>query len=167
LAIVVLVLWIATAAAGLTLLRAGGAARRAREAAARPAPAQQQPVRIGAAALTAEGKVPPIVYARVAPAAGGDHTLLEFTHPALAIAGGACWLMFTYIHYAPLAWIAFGFVAVAVLLGLGWLRSSRHAENHEEHPDWSFPPRLVWLHGSVAAGTVALAVLAAVTASRA
>jgi hypothetical protein len=166
LAIVILVLWIATAAAGLTLLRAGGAARRAREAAAAPAPASaQQPVRIGAAALTAEGKAPPIVHARVTPAEG-DHTLREFSHPALAIAGAATWTMYTFVHYRPMAWIALGILFAALLLGLGWMLDSRRAEQREDNPDWSFPPRLVWLHGSLAVGTLILAVLVTITASR-
>jgi Flp pilus assembly protein TadB len=166
LAIVVLLLWIATASAGLTLLRAGGAARRARAAAAAAARAPAQaPVRIGAAPLTAQGKPPPIEHPRVATPAG-DHTLLEFSHPALATVGVACWIMFTYVHYAPMAWIAFGTLVATLLIGLGWLTASRRAARHEENPAWSFPPRLVWLHGSIAAGTLVLTGLTAVLASR-
>jgi uncharacterized membrane protein SirB2 len=162
LAIVVLLLWFATAAAGLTLLRAGGAARRA----AAPSPPAEAPVRIGAAPLTAEGKAPPIVYARVTPAAT-DHTLLEFSHPALAITGIAFWMMFTLVHYRPMAWIAFVILVVTLLIGLGWLASSHRAARRQEKGAWSFPPRLIWLHGAVAACSIALTILTAVTASRA
>ena len=161
-AIVVLLLWIATAAAGLTLLRAGGAQRRAAAAARAPAPA---PARIGAAPLTAQGKPPPIEFAHPQTRAG-DHTLLEFSHPALAITGVACWLMFTYVHYAPMAWIAFGTLVAALIIGLGWEAASRRAARHDENPAWSFPPRLLWLHGGIATTTLVLTGLTAVLASR-
>lgn len=162
-AIVVLLLWFATAAAGLTMLGAGSAARRA--AAVPDAPAAA-PVRIGAAPLTAEGKAPPIVHERVR-TPDADHTLLEFSHIALAITGIACWMMFTFIHYRPLAWIAFVILVVTLLLGLSWLTTSRHAARQGRSPGWSFPPRLIWLHGLVAASSLTLTVLTAVTASRA
>ena len=161
-AIVVLLLWIGTAAAGLTLLRAGGARRRATTAARAP---QQAPVRIGAAPVTAQGKPPPIEFAHPGTPAG-DHTLLEFSHPALATVGVACWIMFTFVHYAPMAWIAFGTLIATLIIGLGWETVSRHAAKHEENPDWSFPRRLLWLHGGIAAGTLVLTGLTAVLASR-
>lgn len=161
-AIVVLLLWLATAVAGLTLLRAGGAARRA--AAAPRAPAEA-PVRIGAAPLTAEGKPPPIPHQRVR-TPDGDHTLLEFSHPALAITGIACWMMFTFVHYRPLAWIAFATLVVTLLIGLGWLTSNRHSARRQPGTAWSFPPRLIWVHGLLAACSITLTVLTAVTASR-
>jgi hypothetical protein len=163
LAIVVLLLWIATAAAGINLLRAGGAAR---AAAAPAAPAEapvEAPVRIGAAPLTAAGIPPAIPHAKVATPAG-DHTLLEFSHPALGICGIACWLMFTFIHYRPIAWIAVGFLAVTLLLGLGW-ETLRRRTGRQAPTDWAFPPRLVLLHGGVATCSLLLAVLAALTAA--
>lgn len=162
-AIVVLLLWLATAAAGLTLLRAGGAARLAQAA---PDSLAGAPVRIGAAPLTAEGKPPPIPHARVR-TPDGDHTLLEFSHPALAITGIACWMMFTFVHYRPLAWIAFVILVVTLLIGLGWLTYNRHSARRQPSAAWSFPPRLIWLHGLVAACSITLTVLTAVTASRA
>jgi hypothetical protein len=166
LAIVVLLLWFATAAAGLTLLRAGGAARRA---AAPQVPAQvpaQAPVRIGAVPLTADGKPPPTPHTQVATPAG-DHPLLEFSHPALAITGIACWMMFTFVHYRPLAWIAFAILVVTMLMGAAWLARSRRSAQRQVDPAWSFPPRLVWVHGLIAVCSIALTVLAAITASRA
>jgi hypothetical protein len=163
LAIVVLLLWFATAAAGLTMLGAGSAARRA--AAVPDAPAVA-PVRIGAAPLTAEGKAPPIVHERVR-TPDGDHTLLEFSHIALAITGIGCWMMFTFIHYRPLAWIAFAILVSTLLLGVSWLATSRRAARQPRNAGWSFPPRLIWLHGVVAVSSLTLTVLTAVTASRA
>ena len=159
-AIVVLFLWVATVVAGLTLLRGGGAAREA----ARPPRPPAEAVRIGALPLTAEGKPPPIVYARVATPPEGDHTLLEFSHPALAITGIACWMAFTFVHYVPMAWIAFVTLVVTLLLGLGWFASSRRSAKSS---GWSFPPRLVWLHGVIAASSLTLAGLTALLASRA
>jgi hypothetical protein len=165
LAIVVLLLWFATAAAGLTLLRAGGAARRA----APRAPVQAHvpaPVRTGAPPMTADGKPPPTPHTRVATPAG-DHPLLEFSHPALAITGIACWMMFTLVHYRPLAWIAFAVLVLTMAMGLSWLASSRRSAHRQDSSGWSFPPRLIWLHGLIATCSIALTVLVAVTASRA
>lgn len=160
-AIVVLLLWFATAAAGLTLLRAGGAARRAQAPRLQVAPA-----RIGAVPLTADGKPPPTPHTRVTTPAG-DHPLLEFSHPALAITGIACWMMFTLVHYRPLAWIAFAVLVLTMLMGLTWLVSGRRSARRQGTSSWSFPPRLIWLHGLAATCSIALTVLTAVTASRA
>jgi hypothetical protein len=163
LAIVVLLLWLATAVVGLTLLRAGGTARRA---AAAPRSLTEAPVRIGAAPLTAEGKPPPIPHPPLR-TSDGDHTLLEFSHPALAVTGIACWMMFTFVHYRPLAWIAFATLVVTLMIGLGWLTSNRHPARRQPSTAWSFPPRLIWVHGLLAACSITLTVLTAVTASRA
>ena len=166
----VLVLWLATAVAGVTLLRAGGAARRATASAA---PVRQAvPVdamagtRLAAVPLTPDGRPPPGPHVRVA-TPEGEHPLLEFSHPALAVTGIACWMMFAFVHYPPLAWIAFGILAVTLLLGLGWMIRNRQAASHTAGATWSFPPRLIWAHGLVAASSLVLTVLTAVLASRA
>jgi hypothetical protein len=167
LALVVLLLWFVTAAAGLTLLRAGGAARRAAVPpgpTAAPGPTTAPPVRIGAAPLTAAGLPPPIPRARTSAA---DSTLLEFSHPALAITGIACWMMFTFVHYRPLAWTAFAILAVTLIIGLGWLTSNRRSARREPGAGWSFPSRLAWIHGLVAGSSLVLTVLTAILASRA
>lgn len=156
-----LLLWLGTAVAGFTLLRSGSVARPAGPAAS-PAPA---PVRVGAAPLTAKGVPPPIPHPQVSQAESA-RTLLEFSHPALAISGIACWMMFTFVHYRPLAWIAFVILLVTVLIGLGWLISSRRATRKQASGAWSFPPRLVWAHGLVATCSLVLTVLTAVIASR-
>ena len=167
-AIFVLVLWIATAGAGITLLRAGGAARRQAAAAAVVAAADVArttvPARIGAPPMTPEGKPPPVPHARVA-TPHGEHPLLEFCHPMLAVTGLAFWAMFTFVHYRPLAWIAAGVLVVTICIGLGWLATSRR-DGRQRAGRWQFPRRLIALHGISATLTIVLAVLAALLASR-
>jgi hypothetical protein len=163
-AIVVLLLWFVTAAAGLTLLRAGGAARRAKPRAPVQAPAPA-PVRTGAPPMTADGKPPPTPHTRVA-TPEGDHPLLEFSHPALAITGIACWMAFTLVHYRPMAWIAFVILVMTMLIGLSWLARNRRSARRQVSSAGLFPPRLIWLHGLIAACSITLTVLTAVTASR-
>jgi hypothetical protein len=168
LAIVTLVLWAITAGAGVSLLATGGAARRRRLAAdaardpARPAPA---PVRVPAPPRTPEGKPPPVPRVRVA-TGPGEHPLLEFSHPALAITGLAVWFMFTFVHYHPLAWISFAFLVATIGAGLAWLAGNRRAARHHPRSAWTFPPRLIIFHGTAAAIAIALTVLTALTASR-
>jgi hypothetical protein len=164
-AIVVLILWIFTAAAGVTMLRAGGSARRLSSESARMAvPAGAVQARIGAIPLTEDGRPPPVPRTRVT-TPPGEHPLLEFSHPALAVTGLAFWTMFVFVRYRPLAWIAVAILAVAIALGLGWLARSRLAAGRYARPAWSFPPRLVMLHGVAAACAITLTVLAAVSAS--
>ncbi len=183
-AIVALVLWAITAAAGVSLLGSGGAARRraadqaAAEAAAETAlataetaPAAAEGVRVtGVAArlaaipLTSEGKPPPVPKAKVA-APPGEHPLLEFSHPALAITGLACWFMYVFVHYTPFAWISFSILMVAIAIGLTWLAHNTRAARHHVEGGWNFPPRLVLLHGAAAAVAITLSVLTALSAS--
>jgi hypothetical protein len=190
LAIVTLVLWVVTAAAGVSLLSTGGAARRAARAGARAdaeanaeseagwqaeAEAPQRTLAETAHAIatappkapprTADGKPPPVPRVRVL-TPPGEHPLLEFSHPALAVAGLACWMMFVFVHYRPMAWIAFGILVVAVCLGLAWM--TRNAQALREHASaaWGFPPKLVLTHGLAAAVAIALTVLTALAASR-
>ncbi len=201
----VLVLWLATAAAGIALLRAGGAARRdpvaapasaavaasgaatrsdvqrtvpaggvpagapAAVVATTPAVALPAPgtaaARLAARPLAPDGRPPAGPHVRVQ-TPDGEHPLLEFSHPALAVTGIACWMMFAFVHYRPLAWIAVAILLATLLLGLGWLVRNRQAVRRQAAAAWSFPSRLVWLHGAVAASSLVLAVLAVLVASR-
>ncbi|MBO0823601.1 MAG: hypothetical protein J2P27_07040 [Actinobacteria bacterium] len=161
-AIAVLVLWLCTAAAGVTLLRSGVARRRA-AAGQVPAP-EQALVRTGAVPLTPEGKPPPGPHARVS-SPPGEHPLLEFSHPALATIGVACWFMFTFVHYRPFAWISLAILAATLLVGVSWFARSRLASLRHGGSGWRFPPRLIALHGAVAALSIALTVLTALVAS--
>ncbi len=162
-------LWIATAAAGVTLLRSGSTVR---AGAADESPAEELAasasllVRIGAVPLTEEGKPPPGPHVRVA-TPPGEHPLLEFSHPALAITGVACWLMFTFVHYRPFAWISFAILVVTLLLGVGWFLRNRESAHRRLSGSWTFPPRLLALHGAAAALSITLTVVTALVASHA
>jgi hypothetical protein len=162
-AIAALVLWLCTAAAGVTLLRAG--ATRRRESAAQPStPAAESLVRVGAVPLTPEGKPPPGPHARVS-TPPGEHPLLEFSHPALATAGVACWLMFTFVQYRPFAWISFAILVATLLAGISWYARNRQAALRKDGGGWTFPPRLMALHGAAAALSITLTVVTALAAS--
>ena len=161
-AIAALVLWLCTAAAGVTLLRAGTTRRR--EAVPQAAVPAEPLVRIGAVPLTAAGKPPPGPHARVSSPAG-EHPLLEFSHPALATVGVACWLMFTLVHYRPFAWISFAVLVATLLVGIGWYVRNRRIAQRNERGDWTFPPRLIALHGAAAALSITLTVVTALAAS--
>lgn len=96
----------------------------------------------------------------------GEHPLLEFSHPALATTGVACWLMFTLVHYRPFAWISFAVLVATLLVGLGWYARNRQSAVGAEHASWTFPPRLIALHGTAAALSITLTVVTALVASR-
>lgn len=161
-AIAALVLWLCTAAAGVTLLRAGTARRRA-SAPETAAPAEPL-LRIGAVPLTPEGKPPRGPHARVA-TPPGEHPLLEFSHPALATIGVASWLMFTLVQYRPFAWISFAVLVATLLVGISWYARNRQAAVGQERAGWAFPPRLIALHGTAAALSIMLTVVTALVAS--
>jgi hypothetical protein len=205
-AIVALVLYVVTAAAGVSLLGTGGAARRraaeaeagqaaageaaaggqaaaagagagtlaaaettratasTRSAAAEAARAPSLEARLAAVPLTADGKPPPGPKVKVA-APPGEHPLLEFSHPALALTGLACWFMYVFVRYTPFAWISFGILMVAIGIGLTWLVHNVRAARHRLKGAWHFPPRLVLLHGTAATAAILLSVLTALSAS--
>jgi len=163
-AIFVLVLWLVTVGLGFALLRAGGAARvsAAARVAADDAQLATVPARIGALPMTEDGKPPRVPHTRVVTPAG-EHPLLEFAHPALAIVGLAFWAMFTFVHYRPMAWIALGVLLVTISMGLGWLVRSGRARQAQA-AGRRFPAQLVTLHGASATLTTLLALLAALVA---
>jgi hypothetical protein len=164
LAIFVLVLWLGTVVAGLALLRAGGASRRTVSMAMQPEPAAVAAPRIGALPLTPDGK-PPLGPRTRVQAPAGQHPILEFSHPALGVTGIACWTMFTFIHYRPLAWIAFAILLVTLLAGVSWLVFNRRAADRRSPGAMTFPPRLVLTHGVIAGCSILLTVLTALIAS--
>jgi hypothetical protein len=180
LAIAALALWLLTASAGVSLLRSGRAVRGAAADPAQPAdaaagraqtdgatggPAQPEgaPVRYAAVPLTKDGKPPPVPRAKVA-APPGEHPLLQFCHPALALIGFGFWLGFVLVHYRPLAWISFGVLLATVGAGLSWLAANALAARRRQGATRAFPPRLIVLHGLAAAATLALTVLTALLA---
>jgi hypothetical protein len=94
----------------------------------------------------------------------GEHPLLQFSHPALALIGFGFWLAFVLVHYRPLAWVAFGVLVVTVGAGLGWLASNVLAARRRHDAARVFPPRLIAVHGLAAAATLTLTVLTALSA---
>ena len=104
-----------------------------------------------------------LVAARQAPLVPGARALAEFAHPAAAIVGLGFWLGFTLVHAQVLGWIGFGLAAATACVGLAWFaantRAARRPASAGSAP--SFAPRLVALHGSAAAITIALAALTA------
>jgi hypothetical protein len=152
-AIAALVLWVLTAGAGVSLLAAGNAARRTAAGAA-------------AVPLTDDGRPPPVPRTKVV-APPGEHPLLEFSHPALALTGFGFWLAFVFVHYRSLAWISFGVLVVTLGAGLGWLIRNTLAGRRRKGAARAFPPRLIVLHGLAATAVLALTVLAALSAGHA
>src|SRR5690348_5169000 len=189
-AIVVLVLWLFTAGAGLYLLVTSNLGR-ARPAvatpAAEPVAAPAEPATAPATPAIAAPEVPPaskremrgaardrfdppsLTAAKNAPAVPGLRSLLEFAHPAFAIVGLGFWLGFTLVHDRALGWIAFGLVTAAVCLGLTWYTANTRAARREgpsgSEPAPAFRARLVLLHGGAATVTFALAALTALILS--
>ncbi len=132
-------------------------------AAAGPAQTAGAPARFAAIPLTEDGRPPPVPHAKVA-APPGEHPLLQFSHPALALIGFGFWLAFVLVHYRPLAWISFAILVVTLSAGLGWLGGNALAARRRQGAPRGFPPRLIVLHGLGAAATLALTVLTALSA---
>ena len=160
-AIAALILWVLTASAGVSLLSSGRAARGA--AAGGTAPAAGAPARLAAIPLTKDGRPPPVPHAKVT-APPGEHPLLQFCHPALALIGFGFWLAFVLVHYRPLAWVSFGVLVVTLGAGLSWLTGNTLAARRHHGAAPAFAPRLIVRHGLAAAATLALTVLTALTA---
>ena len=169
--IAALLLWLVTAGAGLYLLLAGRPASPAVEApepatvpASPPAPAGLPQATVDA--LAAGARVPPITHTRVT-APPGQHPLLEFTHPALAIIGLGTWIAFVVTGFHTFAWIAFGVLLATIAAGLTWytintrLAAARSARSGAKPAAEGrrHPPRRVLIHGGAAATTFILALI--------
>jgi len=193
-AIVVLVLWLFTAGAGLYLLLSSSLGRARPAAPSSPPAPSPQPASVTQPASVAQPAVPAtaapaapatqatpsrraarraarerwdppsLVAARQAPILPSARSLVEFAHPAGGLIGLGFWLGFTLIHNRVLGWIAFGLVAATACVGLGWFTANARAARRADpdRPAPSFAGRLVALHGTGAALTVALAALTAV-----
>jgi hypothetical protein len=141
---------------------AGGPAQQA-AAVGGAAPPADTPVRYAAVPLTEDGRPPPAPHAKVT-APPGEHPLLQFCHPALALIGFGFWLAFVLVGYRPLAWVSFGVLVVTLGAGLSWLTGNTLAARRQHGPAPAFPRRLIVLHGLGAAATLALTLLTALTA---
>jgi hypothetical protein len=159
LAIATLVLWMLNGGVGVTLLRAGNAARRR---AAGPARAASTPARIPAVPLTEDGRPPRVPPSKVV-APAGEHPLLEFSHPALALIGLGFWFAFVLTHYRTYGWISIGVLVITVGAGLSWLARNRLAARRRPALVRAFPPRLIALHGLAAAALIALTLFTALS----
>jgi hypothetical protein len=175
--IAALLLWLATAGAGLYLLLAGRPASPAVEA---PEPATVPPAPPAQAglpqatvdALAAGAKIPPITHTRVNPPPG-QHPLLEFMHPALGVIGLGAWIAFVVTGFHTFAWIAFGVLLATMAAGLTWytintsLAAARAAgatgaTGASAKPAGEgrrYPPRRILIHGSAAGTTLILALI--------
>ena len=151
------------AAAGPAQADAAAGPAQVDDAAAGPAQTAGAPARFAAIPLTEDGRPPPVPHAKVA-APPGEHPLLQFSHPALALIGFGFWLAFVLVHYRPLAWISFGILVVTLSAGLSWLGGNALAARRRQGAARGFPPRLIVLHGLAAAATLALTVLTALSA---
>ena len=154
-AIAALAVWALTAGAGVYLLTAVIAAKRA-TAGARTAPAETVPV------PPPSTRVPPPIPRSKVKAPPGEHPLLEFCHPALGITGLACWFAFVATHDRTFAWIALAVLLVTIGAGLGWLLAGRRAarEQADGGAGRVVPAHHIVLHGLAAATTCGLAIAA-------
>ena len=182
-AIVVLVLWLFTAGVGFYLLITSslGRGRSAASAGASPQPVPAAPAPAAATATAAQATgsrraarraarerwdPPSLVAAKQAPILPSARSLVEFAHPAAGLIGLAFWLGFTLVHNRVLGWIAFGLIAATACVGLAWFTANTRAARRADpvgpgRSAPSFAGRLVALHGSAAALTIALAALTA------
>jgi hypothetical protein len=154
----------ATSAANAAPAAATSATNAAASAATAARPANGPPSRREARRAVRQRWDPPsLVAARQAPVLPGARSLVEFAHPTGGIIGLAFWLGFTLVHNRALGWIGFGLAAATACVGLGWFTANTRAARRADpsRPAPSFVGRLVALHGSAAALTVALAALAA------
>jgi hypothetical protein len=168
--IAAMLLWMVTAAAGVSLLAARRPARGSGDPAPDPAPAEapapaavRSPAGVppaASAALAAGAKVPPISHTRIT-TQPGEHPLLEFMHPALGLVGLGCWIGFVITRFRPFAWIALGVIVVTIAAGVIWYavsaRTARPARGHRR-------ARPLVIHGAGAAATFALAIVTALAA---
>ena len=180
-----MLLWIFTAAAGVSLLAAQRRARGCRDCAPAPATSPVEagapaPLRLrlarphpspprrgapAAAAAYAEGAKIPITHARVT-TRPGEHPLLEFMHPALGLVGLGCWIAFVITRFRVFAWVALGVIVVTIAAGVIWyLANARARKAGGRHP--ARRARRLLIHGSGAAVTFVLAIVTALIAHHA
>jgi hypothetical protein len=158
------------ATATASVASAAPAASTPAPAASTPAPAASAPAQ---PAAKRQGRAardrfapPSLVAARNAPVLPGLRSLLEFAHPACAIIGFGFWLGYTFVHYRPLGWIAFGLVTATICLGLTWFAANTRAARRQLRERPSFSTRLIAVHGGAAAVTFTLAALTAFVLGR-
>ncbi|GGS52312.1 hypothetical protein GCM10010156_08730 [Planobispora rosea] len=92
-------------------------------------------------------------------------TALIFAHPILAVSALGSWIAYVLTLEKVFAWLSFGVLAVAALLGFvmftRWLGGGRHARGAER----GFPMVAVLLHGLAGVTTFVLVLLTAAVAT--
>lgn len=87
---------------------------------------------------------------------------LTLAHPAAATAGLVLWAAFLVSREVAFAWVAFGVLTAAAVLGFAlltrWLGSGG---KHAASTGLRAPPRLIALHGAAGLATFVLALVAA------
>ncbi|MBG0818074.1 hypothetical protein [Planomonospora sp. ID82291] len=90
---------------------------------------------------------------------------LVFAHPVLAVSALGCWIAHVLTHQRFFAWLSFGVLSAAALLGFvmftRWLGGGRHARGAEQR----FPVLAVLLHGLAGVTTFVLVLLTATVAT--
>jgi hypothetical protein len=161
-AIVALVLWTITAAAGVYLLisstriRPEEAAQAERVGATATAGSPARPERPG------DRFDPPSLQAAKSEPMPGMRAFAEFLHPALAVTGFAFWLAYTFIRNPVLAAIGLGVVLGAIAAGLAYAGANARAAKREGSDTLSFKSRVVLLH--VVGATLTLLVVILIVA---
>jgi hypothetical protein len=164
-AVIVLLLWAVTAAAGLRLLFTSGLGGRrpasatsraqtaqssvtasAPESAMATAPASGTAYVPGGVTKPVSGRAarrayydPPTLTRNKNEPIPGLGPLLEFTHPMFAIVGLAFWLGYTLVHARPLAWIAFGLAVATICAGITWFTANARAAKRQHDDNASAP----------------------------
>ncbi len=173
-----LAVWALTLGAGVYLLSAVMATKASRRPPRDITPAASIPAGTTAAGLSPGADPPPAPRMPPGPrtpppipkvkvsSPPGEHPLLQFSHPALAIVGLACWFAFVFTHDHAFAWIAIGVLAVTIGAGLGWLTAQRRdARLHADGASGpTVPVHRIVLHGVMAATTFGLAIAAILVA---
>ena len=179
-----MLLWIFTAAAGVSLLAARRPARGSRDSAPAPAKAPAEagapapaeahapasvPAAAGvppaAAAAYPEGAKIPITRTRVT-TRPGEHPLLEFMHPALGIVGLGGWIAFVITRFRVFAWVALGVAVVTIAAGvISYVVNARARKAGGRHR--ARRARRLLVHGSGAAVTFVLAIVTTLIAHHA
>lgn len=170
-AIVALVVWMFTIAAGVYLLVTStrpGARDDAEVQSPQPVPAGFAAIEQPEAGAPTDPKVvartrfdpPSLARAKAEPVPGG-RALAEFIHPLLGLVGFGLFVGYVLSHAWILGAIALGLGAGAVAAGLSWAVVNVRASRQDPPPQhaMSFSPRLLLLHGAGAAIVILLAAL--------
>jgi hypothetical protein len=176
-AIAALVLWLCTAGIGTYMLatatRFGAAAAEEQPAEPEPVPVPSAPADPSAApAKVRDPFAPPSLQRERSESLPLMRSLIEFTHPALAMIGFGFWFGYLVSHNRTFLAIALGIMLGAIAAGATWFTANHRAVKRTAAADaagqpagdprfapQSFRPRVLILHGVGAALTLLIAAL--------